>query len=292
MESRFEVRASGLAFPEGPVILPDGGIVVTQLMSGQVTLVKADGSRQDVHAGGSPNGTTLGSDGALYVTQHGGLDPWVADKATPGIQRVDFTNGTVEDLVIDTGDLELIAPNDLCFGPDGRLYFTDPGVGFDLEGRHGTSRVWAVGPSMVAELVIDPGPAYHNGIGFLPDGRLIWVESYDRNVVVVEDGQPRVIAQLAEGHIPDGFAISADGRIFIATALSCCVDVVTFDGEILAPIELGPEAHATNCAFDGSTLWITDIGPYEAFTDGSAAGRLIGTRTDAVGAPVLLGALP
>lgn len=292
MSPQFDVRAADLAFPEGPVVLAEGGIVFTQLVSGQVTKLAADESRHDVYAGGSPNGATLGSDGNFYITQHSGLDPWVTDKAAPGLQRVDFAKGTCETLDIDTGGVGLNAPNDLCFGPDGRLYFTDPGLGMDFEHRHGTSRVWAVGASMVAELIIDPGPAYHNGIGFLPDGRLIWVETYDRNVVVVEDGRPRVIAQLPERHVPDGFAISTDGRIFIATSMSNCVDVVTLDGKIEAPIELGPDAHATNCAFDGNMLWITDIGPYQALMDGLTAGRLIGTETDAVGAPLHVGSLP
>src|SRR5258708_15835461 len=64
---------SGLRFPEGPVAMPDGSVIVVELMGGCVTRVQPDGTKTEVAApGGSPNGAAIGPDGALYVCNSGG----------------------------------------------------------------------------------------------------------------------------------------------------------------------------------------------------------------------------
>jgi sugar lactone lactonase YvrE len=61
--------------------------------------------------------------------------------------------------------------------------------------------------------------------------------------------------QLSDDHVPDGMAIAADGRLFVATTVSQGVTVISPDGRVLAEINLGE--HATNCAFDGPALYVT-----------------------------------
>src|SRR5436305_15329288 len=64
---------SGLRFPEGPVAMPDGSVIVVELAGGCVTRVQPDGSKSEVAApGGSPNGAAIGPDGALYICNSGG----------------------------------------------------------------------------------------------------------------------------------------------------------------------------------------------------------------------------
>src|SRR3546814_19765894 len=48
--------AEGLGFPEGPVVLPDGSLLVVEIRHGQVTRVAPDGKRQVVsRVGGRPH---------------------------------------------------------------------------------------------------------------------------------------------------------------------------------------------------------------------------------------------
>ena len=54
--------ASGLRFPEGPISLPDGSVVVVEIESGDLSRVTPDGTKSLVgHCGGGPNGAAPGS---------------------------------------------------------------------------------------------------------------------------------------------------------------------------------------------------------------------------------------
>ena len=57
---------SGLQFPEGPVALADGSVVVVEIKRGTLTRVAPDGEQTIVAAtGGGPNGAAIGPDGSL-----------------------------------------------------------------------------------------------------------------------------------------------------------------------------------------------------------------------------------
>jgi len=119
--------ASNLGFPEGPVVMPDGSIVICDGNTGE--LLRWDGSSMSTFSamGGSPWGAVLGSDGAVYVTQGGNVPGSPDQSAVAGIQRVN-ADGSVETLSTEIGGHALAGPNDLAFGPDGRLWFTDSGT--------------------------------------------------------------------------------------------------------------------------------------------------------------------
>jgi len=119
--------ASDLGFPEGPVVMPDGAIVLCDGNTGE--LLRWDDGVLGTYAstGGSPWGAVLGADGAVYVTQGGNVPGSGEDSAVCGIQRV-RVDGRVELLSSEIAGHTLVAPNDLAFGPDGRLYFTESGT--------------------------------------------------------------------------------------------------------------------------------------------------------------------
>jgi len=174
----------------------------------------------------------------------------------------------------------LQAPNDLVFGPDGRLYFTDPSEPYDPNTPRATNRLFALGDDG-GEVLIELPPSFVNGLAFTPDGRLIWVESYSRAVCVLDEGRRVLLCTLPENHVPDGLAIAADGRLFIATSASHGITIVGPTGEILDHLYLDDQALPTNCCFVGSDLWVTDFGV--GFRAGNGRGRLWQVETDGVG---------
>ena len=258
-------------------------VAFVELTAGRASLYRDGDVSVLATRAGSWNSLALGDDGLLYAAQNGGVvGAWRATTpATPAVERI-LPNGTVEVVAADIGGHQLRAPNDLVFGPDRYLWLTDPGEAFDLQNQTVGSRLFALGQGG-GELVVERPPVYTNGIAFLVDGRLAWVESYTRNVCVMDEGVWRVLCQLPEGHRPDGLDIAVDGRLFITTVISHGITVVAPDGEVLDVIRLDDDALPTNCCFEGSVLWVTDFGV--GWEDGSPRGRLWRVETDAVGRP-------
>ena len=281
--------ASGLGFPEGPAVMGDGRLVLCDGNTGEL-LAYADG-RVSTYArtGGSPWGTVLGTDGAIYVTQ-GGNVPGSGDTSTvSGIQRV-RPDGTVELLFSEVADYELYGPNDLAFGPDGRLYFTESGseeyFRFDVRSP---GRLFAAGPGGSGEMLLELPGVYPNGIAFDASQRLYWTESMAHRIRRLDDrGEPETFCQLSDGHVPDGMAFAADGRLFAATTISGGVTVISPDGEVLTEIHL--DEHATNCIFDGSVLYVTatKVPDIEA---SQRTGSFWRVQTDATGLELIPGRL-
>ena len=70
----FTEIANGLRFPEGPIAMPDGSVIVVEIEAGRITRCWGD-NRKEVIAtpGGGPNGLALGPDGMLYLCNNGGF---------------------------------------------------------------------------------------------------------------------------------------------------------------------------------------------------------------------------
>src|SRR5438046_8788295 len=75
--SNVRVLATGLEFPEGPVAMPDGSVVLVEIRGRRLTRVWPDGRKQVVaEMPGGPNGAALGPDGKMYVCNNGGFS-WI-----------------------------------------------------------------------------------------------------------------------------------------------------------------------------------------------------------------------
>jgi gluconolactonase len=283
--------ASNLGFPEGPVVMPDSSIVFCDGNIGE--LLRWDGSQVTTFAttGGSPWGAVLGSDGAVYVTQ-GGNVPGSGDmSAVPGIQRVN-ADGSVELLSSEIGGHTLAGPNDLAFGRDGRLWFTDSGTEQDdrfPESERAPGALFALGSGGAGEFLMERAQVYPNGIAFDAQGRLYWTESMAHRICRLDGDQATTFCQLSDGHVPDGMAFAEDGRLFVCTTISGGVTVVSAEGEVLEEIDLGQ--HATNCIFDGSALYVTATQVGEIHAD-QRTGSFWRVDTDAAGGlPLIPGKL-
>lgn len=258
MEPR--VVATGVGFSEGPVWTQDGRLLITSISHGAVHEIAQDGPRVIAQTGGGPNGMTEGRDGALYVTQNGGIfgtSGRSATRAEPGIQVID--GSSVRYLASGLG-----APNDCCFGPDGRLYFTDPRRWARPEDLP-PGRVYAMTLDGAPELLAE-GPAFTNGIAFGADASLLYVsETFGRRVLVypLRDGrlgEPREFCRIDPG-MPDGMCFDEDGHLYLASTVAEQVQVFDRDGTCVERLSCGDNSMATNCCFggpDGRTLFVTD----------------------------------
>jgi gluconolactonase len=246
---------SDLGFPEGPIVMPDGSIVFCDGNVGEM-LRFADGAVSTfATTGGSPWGAIIGTDGAIYVTQGGNVPGADDQSAVPGIQRI-TPDGSIELIATSVAGYTLAGPNDLAFGPDGRLWFTDSGT--EQDDRYdprSPGRLFVLDSSGNGELVIERPDVYPNGIAFDATGNLYWTESLAQRVCRLVDGEAQVFCQLPPASIPDGMAVAADGRFFVCTTTSGGLTVLSPEGEILEEILIGN--NATNCIFDGPTLYVT-----------------------------------
>lgn len=205
--------ANGVGFSEGPVITPSGEVFVTSIDQGRVYRISECGPEVLADLGGGANGATLDKDGTLYVAQNGGRwspgGPWWAPDSIGGVQVV-RPDGT-----FDWVNRDPIAPNDLCFGPDGYLYVTDP----TRAPRAADGRIWRIDPaSGEAELLISV-PWFPNGIGFGPDDALYLASTWDSRIIrfTLDEGKlvdPQTVIQMEYGY-PDGFAFDSEGNLLI-----------------------------------------------------------------------------
>ena len=253
MTTEGTVVATGLAFPEGPV-WRDGGLLVTEIEGGRVSRWQDGAVSPVASTGGGPNGAAAGPDGTVYVTQNGGMHR--EGRARAGIQRIG-ADGEVTTVVTAVAGIELEGPNDLAFGPDGRLWFTDPRGAPDPARNSLPGRLFAVDvASGEGELVLELGPVFPNGIAFLQDGTLVWTETFTRRVLRLVGGTPELVVELPERHFPDGLAVGAGGELYVASTFGHCVSVVA-DGVVVERLTCG-DGMVTNCCFGGTDLYVTE----------------------------------
>ena len=286
---------SGLRFPEGPIAMPDGSVVVVEMLGPRLTRVRPDGTKETIaEIPGGPNGAAVGPDGAFYLCNNGGcftpLDlnglllpgPFDPDRYIGGrIQRVDPATGEVTDLYTEVGGNPLRAPNDLVFDHHGGMWFTDHGI------RHGRSSditgiYYAKADGSFAREVVFPTEA-PNGIGLAPDGATVyWAETHTGRVLrraITAPGEIEVVspfdfaatclAGLPGLQLLDSLAVDGDGNVCVATLLNGGISVISPKGEVIDFVATG-DVMTTNICFGGPDL-------RTAYITLSGTGRLVST---------------
>jgi gluconolactonase len=257
--------ASGLRFPEGPSVLDDGSVAVVEMQGEAVARVGTDGAVAPLgDCGGGPNGSALGSDGAVYVANNGGLSIgprglWHAEREFDGrVQRVD-PDGTVTTVADDLPGPAPHRPNDICFAPDGRLLVTDS-ADWESMADVGTGRLVAISPDGAVEVLLEL-PAMPNGLAFAPDGGTLYLaQTMTRKILALEVkgdgslGEPSTWAKLPGG-MPDGLCVAADGTVYACGSVDDSLHRFR-DGELVESVELPKGSQPTNCCLtaDGELL--------------------------------------
>jgi len=284
----IEVVAEGLGHPEGPDVLPDGRVVFANTYASEVGVWEpGKGKGTYAFTGGGPNACVLGTDGHVYVTQCPTVGAWVApEQRPPSIQRA-APDGSVEIVVTEADGMKLNAPNDLTFGPDGRLYFTDSGD-WDPVAKPHPGYICVVETDGSCHVLEELEPVYPNGIVAEPDGSIVWVESYTRRVTRRRpDGTKQVVHELAEAHIPDGFKIDAHGNFWITTFSSGGVDDIDREGGYVDFLETS--GVPLNCVFGGTSLFVCDFGTTDTGDATPMFGRLLKVDVGVSGMPLYRG---
>jgi len=234
---KLEIVATGLGFPEGPIALPDGSVLVVEIGGRSLAQVHPGGAidRLAMLEGG-PNGAAIGPDGALYVTNNGGSFQFIdmGGLNVPGptppshtggsIQRVDLASGKITTLYTECDGKPLVGPNDLVFDRQGGFWFTDHGCSTP-DGRKFGALYYALpdGSKIVRwrDHFVSP-----NGVGLSPDEKTVYMAdtslgrlwSFD----ITEPGVLAPAAGFAPGNVVcnlpgyqllDSLAVEAGGKV-------------------------------------------------------------------------------
>jgi gluconolactonase len=286
-----EVRiiAAGLEFPEGPVALADGSVLVTEIAAGTLARVSPDGTIARIaHLGGGPNGAAIGPDGAVYVCNNGGSFSFhrqdgllvfglEAPPAYSGgrIDRVDLSTREVTTLYRACGDRPLRGPNDLVFDETGGFWFTDHGIRTErTSDRTGVFYARHDGSSITEKIFPLDSP---NGIALSPDGSRLYVAETQVGRIWYWDLEgPGRIAASADGAFHpgkllygapayalfDSMKVDGEGWVCQATLIEGGITPIAPDGQTVETLPLS-DPMITNFCFGGPanrTAFITCSG--------------------------------
>lgn len=306
--AEHEVIAEGLRFPEGPVALPDGSILVVEVAGG--TLCRISRSREKcvvAELGGGPNGAAIGPDGRCYVCNNGGTK-WIeqGELLIPGdastdyrggrIEVVDLVSGSSEVLYTHCGDVSLKGPNDLIFDSSGGFWFTDTGK------THGRSMdlsavYYAIAGGERIEERLFPFDRT-NGIALSADeDRIYFSETLTGRIWAFDLEGPGRLAEEFKGFASenvlygapgftgfDSMALEANGNICQATLFNGGVTVISPQGELVEFVEFS-DPFVTNICFGGADM-------RTAFVTLAGSGELVKTRWPRPGLPLNYSRLP
>ena len=237
------VLTDQLEFPEGPVVMDDGSIIVVEIAGPRLTRVNVDGSVEtiaewdDISSAG-PNGAALGPDGHMYVCNNGGFIwseikgmRWPLDPVTGANQASTYVTGSIDRVNIETGEItsvyqdfegdHLCGPNDIVFDDSGGFWFTDLGKQRRREIDKGAVYYAQPDGSSISRVIDNLD--HPNGCGLSPDGKTLYVAQTTTGRLWAYDVEQPGVLKSPKGDCVantlaslDSLAVEADGTVVVA----------------------------------------------------------------------------
>jgi len=287
---------SGLMFPEGPIAMDDGSVVLVEIRRGTLSRVQPSGDIEVIaETGGGPNGAAIGPDGKCYICNNGGFE-WHERNGLvlPGEQPADYSGGRIERVDLDTGEVEVLytecdghplrGPNDIVFDAEGGFWFTDHGKNRPRDrDRTGVYYAGIDGKSIEEKIFPLEAP---NGIGLSPaEDRLYVAETPTGRLWAFDIESPgklgsgrQMMAQIPDFHMFDSLAVDSEGNICVATLITGGISVHAADASKVELIPM-PDILTTNICFGGPDL-------RTAYITLSTTGRLVSVPWHCPGLPL------
>ena len=239
---------------EGPAFDREGRLYVVDIPYGRVFRLSAAAEWELVaEYEGEPNGLRIHRDGRIFIADN-----------SRGLMQLDPRAGTLRCLFEGFRHERFKGLNDLAFGPDGTLYFTDQGQS-GLDDPSGCLYRCTVAGTLERLLDNIPSP---NGVVVAADGGTVFVAATRANAVwrvpLMQDGSPHkagVFVQLSGGVGPDGIALTEDGGLAVAHIGLGSIWVFDPVGEPRYRVRSPLGRSTTNIAFGGADrrdLYITE----------------------------------
>ncbi len=279
MKLNYREVTRGLRFPEGPIAMADGSVLVVEIEGARLTRVLTDGSKVTIaDLSGGPNGAAIGPDGKCYVCNNGGFN-WITEPdgflrphgradnyEKGGIQRVDLESGAVEWLYTQCDGDPIMGPNDIVFDADGGMWFTDHGKSYDRLMDRGAVFYARTDGSFITQAAFPMITA--NGVGISPDGRTLYATETETGRLwawpILGPGElgkepwpspngGRFIGGPTGYQRFDSLAVEAGGNICVASLVDAGISVFAPTGGLIE-FHAAPEFYCTNIAFGGEGL--------------------------------------
>ena len=269
----------GLRFPEGPVPMPDGSVLLVEIERKTLSRVTPDGRIHVVASlGGGPNGAAMGPGGKIYVTNNGGFE-WIErpGRLFPAVQAKDYTGGSIQVVDPETGKFDTLydacdgrklrGPNDLVFDRAGGFWFTDLGKTRERDSDRGAVYYAKADGSSIVEAIFPLERP--NGIGLSPDEKTLyvvetptarcWAFALSGPGQIESANGPyrgekgRVVVGLGGYQMFDSLAVDSEGHICVATLVTGAVSDIWPDDSRVDQYTL-PDMMVTNVCFGGRDL--------------------------------------
>jgi len=285
-DAQWTRLATGFTWVEGPVWLKSGDLMFAEITSNSIRKLSPDGKvsiwlqpsgyRGTDHYGKEPgtNGMTVDPKGRLTVAGHAARNITRFEKDDP--------HGVVTVLADKYQGKKLNSPNDLVYGPDGSLYFSDPPYGLRTQGDNDPEKelkvngVYRIKNAVKHKPGAPPNPddlqllvsdlQRPNGLAFSPDHKWFYVSNTAprkwMRYPVNPDGSLgagtvflNVVGDRRPG-VPDGLKVDSKGNIYSAGPGG--IWVIAPDGTHIGTILT--DKNVSNVAWggkDGQTLFVT-----------------------------------
>ena len=245
-----ETVADGFLFSEGPVWLPDGTLLFSDIPADRIYTGEKEVFREP---SGQSNGLTLDLEGRLIAAEHKN-------------RRVSRTekDGTVVAIAERFEGKRFNSPNDVIVRSDGLIIFTDPDYGLEggfdgPNGELGYCGVYSLNAAGELKLLSKDFDR-PNGLALSPDEKTLFVADSGADILkrfpVNEDGSLGEGEKIFETPVPDGIKVDVTGNVWVTSTPG--VVIITPAGVHLGTLAF--EHPPANCCFggaDGKTLYVT-----------------------------------